>query len=293
MRKLIVNADDLGMSSEVNHQIEECIKLGCITSSTLMANAPAFEDGVRIAKQYPQISVGVHLNVIEFAPLTNAEVFKKHGIVGEDGSFIEGAIFCVPIDEELKQAVFEEWDAQVTRVEQAGIMPSHCDSHQHTHTIIGLQKELCEVLNKHGIKRVRRVAIPSIRLMLRARKQAGAVVLDKSKAILPKRRNVLYRRFHLFVVKYNNYRWNISMSAKYSMSHSFFSFRDFYSNRDVLRLGGRDATIELMCHPGHISFQGETDNLMRDLSWLTNDYRLISYKELNAFHETNDSPHGL
>ena len=71
MRRLIINSDDLGMSCEVNKQIEDCIRLGCITSSTLMANAPAFDGGVRIAKQYPQISVGVHLNIIEFAPLTN------------------------------------------------------------------------------------------------------------------------------------------------------------------------------------------------------------------------------
>lgn len=77
MRRLIINADDLGMSAEVNAQIEKGITLGVLTSSSLMANAPEFNDGVRIAKQYPRVSVGVHLNIIEYAPLTNQEIFKK------------------------------------------------------------------------------------------------------------------------------------------------------------------------------------------------------------------------
>ena len=90
MRRLIINADDLGISKDVNKQIEECIHIGCITSSSLMANGPAFEDGIRIAKQYPQISVGVHLNIVEFTPLTNADIFRKHGVLDSEGAFIEG-----------------------------------------------------------------------------------------------------------------------------------------------------------------------------------------------------------
>lgn len=280
MRKLIINADDLGMSAEVNGQIEECIRLGCITSSTLMANAPAFDEGVRIAKQYSQISVGVHLNLIEFKPLTNSDIFKKHGVVGEDGCFIEGAIGCVTIGDELKQAVFEEWDAQITKVEQTGLVPSHCDSHEHTHTIRALKDVLCQVLDKHSIKHVRRTIIPSIRLMLQARKQPQEVKLDKSRAVQRKKRNVLYRRLHLFAVKYSAFKWNRAMAGQYSMTNAFYSFRDFYRNRDLLCLGGKSSVIELMCHPGNKPFQSETEHLMYDKSWLTEEYELISYNQL-------------
>ena len=279
MRKLIINADDLGISKEVNNQIEECIRQGVISSSTLMANAPAFEDGVRIAKQYPQISVGVHLNIIEFAPLTNVEVFKKHGIVGQDGNFIEGAIFVAHIDEELAQAVFEEWDAQISKVEEAGIKPSHCDSHQHTHTIVVLQGVLCRVLDKHGIDSVRRKSVPSIRLMLRERKRPS-VKLDKSNAVVPQKRSWLYRRLHLFIVKRNNRKWNEFMSHHYTMTESFFPFRSFYCDRDVLRLGGRSAVVELMCHPGHPAYQTETIQLMNKKGWWNDGFRLMSYNEL-------------
>lgn len=280
MRKIIINADDLGMSVEVNSQIEKSIKLGVVTSSTLMANAPEFDEGVRIAKQYANVSVGVHLNIIEFAPLTNLAVFRKHGIVGDDGQFIDGAIFKVPIDRELSQAIFDEWDAQITKVENAGIAPTHIDSHQHTHTIVALQDVLCCILDKHHIERVRRKIIPSIRLMLRAKKQPKIVELDKSKVATSPKRGIVYRRFHVFVVKYSSMRWNREMASKYSMTNAFFSFRDFYMNRDLLNLGGKNSTVELMCHPGNRPFNQESEMLMKDTSWLDKSYKLISYHKL-------------
>ena len=280
MRKLIINADDLGMSHEQNEQIRQCIELGVITSSTLMANGPFFNEGVEIAKHYPQISVGVHLNIIEFAPLTNAEVFQKHGMLDADGNFIEGAAFVVPMDEELKQAVFEEWDAQISKVEDAGITPSHCDSHEHTHAIGSLEEVLCRVLDLHQITRVRRRAIPSIRLMIKSRKQADIVHLDKSKAMTGKKRNVFYRRLHLFVVKYNSWQWNRRMSKRYTLTDAFYSFRDFYSFRNILHLDGKTSVVELMCHPGNKPFQKETDNLMNAKSWMSNDFQLINFNQL-------------
>lgn len=279
MRKLIINADDLGISKEVNQKIEECIKLGCITSSTLMANAPAFDDGVRIAKQYPQISVGVHLNLIEFSPLTNRDVFTKHGIVGNEGHFIEGAIFCITIDEELKNAVFEEWDAQITKVEQAGLIPSHCDSHQHTHTIPALCDVLCKVLDKHNINHVRLAIVPSVCLILREKKQPIKHIRNNG-AVRPPKRNFISRRLRFFILKYKSIRWNHSISNVFSTTHCCYAFRHFYYDSKFLSLGNGESTIELMCHPGHKAYQDETDKLMRNKTWLPTNYKLFSYKDL-------------
>ena len=280
MRKIIINADDLGISVDVDAQIEKCILQGVVTSSTLMANAPAFDDGVCIAKRYPHVSIGVHLNIIEFAPLTNCDVFRKHGIVGEDGNFIEGAIFCLHIDDELRQAIFEEWDAQISKIEAAGIIPTHCDSHQHTHTISSLREPLYRVLNKHSIGRVRRKMIPSIRLMLRQRHRP-VVKLDKSKAMVLKKRSLIYRRFHIFNIIRACRRWNNLLGEQFNITDSFIPFNDFYYDRNVLCLGGKNAVVELMCHPGHKAFQNETNNLFNKQSWYnTEKYKLISYNEL-------------
>lgn len=276
--RVIVNADDLGISLEVNSQIEECIKQGVVSSTTLLVNAPAFEDGVRIAKQYTNVSVGIHLNLVEFAPLTNTDVFRDFGIVGSDGNFIEGAIFIADCNNErLKRAVFEEWDAQLCKFKSFGINPTHIDSHQHTHTIIGLQEALCEVMKKHNITKVRRKMVPSIRLMLKGRQQTTAVKLDKSKAVVSKKRNVFYRRFHVFVAKYYGNKWNRQMAKHFVMTDSFYAFRHFYSNLNDLRIRN---TIELMCHPGHTAYENESNELINNQSWLSGEYKLISYGEL-------------
>ena len=163
--------------------------------------------------------------------------------------------------------------------EVAGITPSHCDSHEHTHAIGSLEEVHCRVLDLHHITRVRRRAIPSIRLMLKSRKQTDIVHLDKSKAMMAKKRNVLYRRLHLFVVKYNSWKWNRRMSKRYTLTDAFYSFRDFYSFRNILDLGGKSSVVELMCHPGNKPYLKETDNLMNAKSWMSDDYQLINYNQ--------------
>lgn len=280
MRQLIINADDLGMSKEVDMEIEKCILSGVITSTSLIANGPCFDEGVLIAKKYPQISVGVHLNIIEFRPLTNAIVFEKHGMLDQNGCFIDGAAFVVQVDDELQKAIFEEWDAQISKVEDAGILPSHCDSHEHTHTIPALEGVFCRVVDKHKITRVRRKIVPSILLMLRNRKQPIVVHLNKMGAVQVNKRSLLYRRFHLFIVIYNCRHWNFRMKKKYTMTDYFYPFRDFYSSRDILSLGGRDSIVELMCHPGNEPYSSETAALMKSETWISSDYELISYNQL-------------
>lgn len=274
---IIINADDLGISFDVNRKIEECINRGVVTSTSLLVNAPAFEDGVRIAKQYSNVSTGVHLNLIEFSPLTNDDVFKKFGIVGPDGNFIEGAVFVADCnDKQLQQAIFEEWDAQICRFKATGIVPTHIDSHEHTHAIASLQDVLCKVMDKHGIKRVRRKMIPSIRLMIKMRKHPDSVKLDKSMAVTPIKHNVFYRRIRLFIEKYQSARWNRQMSKRYLMTDSFYAFRFFYSSGNIIHLGRK---VELMCHPGHMCYQLETDSLLNDINWKKNIY-LTSYNDI-------------
>ena len=63
MKKLIVNADDFGLTNGVNRAIIEGHARGAITSATLMANMPAFDAAVRLAKDHPSLGVGLHFNI--------------------------------------------------------------------------------------------------------------------------------------------------------------------------------------------------------------------------------------
>lgn len=280
MIKVIINADDLGYSIEVNQRIEAAIKAGAITSSTIMANGPAFEDAVRIAMQYPKISFGVHLNVIEFAPLTNVGTFRKYGMISESGEFIEGAVYVMPeYTAELKQAIYEEFNAQIIKVKQSGVGISHLDSHQHTHTIYDLRNVIMQLMTRHDVNKVRRCLIPSIRLMLWGQK-GNAIKLDKSKAVTPKKRNVLWRRWHLFVVKYQCARWIRSFRSVSTITDGFYAYHTVYDNWNILKSNIEGRCVELMCHPGHPAYEAETQSIMNKALDALTDVRYINYNEL-------------
>src|SRR5579863_6643091 len=69
VRRLIVNADDFGLTAGVNRGIVEAHAAGIVTSTTLMANSTAFDDAVQLARSSPTLSVGCHLVLIDGSPL--------------------------------------------------------------------------------------------------------------------------------------------------------------------------------------------------------------------------------
>ena len=64
MKQLILNADDFGMPRGVNEGIIRAHRDGVLTSATLMANGPEFEDAVSRAKSNPKLGVGCHLVLV-------------------------------------------------------------------------------------------------------------------------------------------------------------------------------------------------------------------------------------
>jgi len=71
LRRLIINADDFGLTSGVNRAIADAAGAGGVTSATIMASARAFSEAVAIAKSLPQIKAGCHVVLIDGQPLTN------------------------------------------------------------------------------------------------------------------------------------------------------------------------------------------------------------------------------
>jgi hypothetical protein len=129
-RELIVNADELGLTEGVNHGIMQVHREGIVTSTTMVANEHAFEHAVELAKRAPQLAIGVHLNITHGLPvLPEVRVFS---LVDEDGLFhrrnrflqrmVAGRINVVHIEDEFR--------AQIEKVIEAGLQPSHLDSHE-------------------------------------------------------------------------------------------------------------------------------------------------------------------
>lgn len=282
MFNLIINADDLGYSKEINIAIEKAIVAGAITSSSLLVNAPAFEDGVEIAQKYPGISIGLHLDLIEFMPLTNPEVFKKYGIVGSNGYFIEKAIFnVVDFTEELKNAIEEEWCAQAEKFISAGLVITHIDSHQHTHLIYALKDVLSRVMNRYSIKKVRRPLSSGYLLMLCAKFFPKTTIYWKAKpnAVKPASKPRLIRYLNLFIHSFHVFYWLRHMKSEYCVPDYFYSYLPFYERSNILCIQS-DSTVELECHPGYEETEVETVLLMQKNLEQRYQYRLISYNDL-------------
>src|SRR5882757_5858501 len=85
MKKLIINADDFGMSREVNEGTKQGIKQGIITSVSVMTNMPYFNEAVRFLKKYPHVSVGLHFNITEGKSLLLPKDAKN--LIREDDNF--------------------------------------------------------------------------------------------------------------------------------------------------------------------------------------------------------------
>lgn len=143
-----MNADDLGLSAAVNDAVATGLAAGWLTSATVLANGPAFDDAVRVARAFPAASIGVHLNVTEFAPLTAFDA----AWLDEQGHLSSRSVH---LPRALATLVEAEWSAQVARVLDAGLRPSHLDAHQHLHHRPALFGALKAVQRRFGIARVR------------------------------------------------------------------------------------------------------------------------------------------
>ena len=287
--KIIINADDLGMSVDVNAAIERAINEGCISSSTIMANATAFDDAVRIAKSYPQITFGLHLNIDEFRPLTDTSIFEKYGMIDEKGSFKKEYLHNADVsyNDELLKAIYKEWKAQLSKVIDVGIIPSHLDSHEHTHGIFDLQPMLVRLMKEYGIKKVRRQPFSSMLDMVVAKlmhlNQPNQSELQQQSACIPtkKCRSFISRRFNQLGDARRHRQWIQDIkSENFEITDFFDGYQMFCSCYPRLYKHRSMETIELMTHPGHKGYVVETEMLMRKELQGVCQYELINYNQL-------------
>jgi len=159
VRRLIVNADDLGFTAGVNRGIVEAHAHGIVTSSTLMAKGRAFDDAVRLAKSVPRLSVGCHVVLIDGEPVLDAKrlpsITSAHssGARFRDGlrSFAARALAGGLDPGEIEA----ESTAQIRKLQAAGIRVSHLDTHKHTHLFPAVLRPLLRAARACGVRAIR------------------------------------------------------------------------------------------------------------------------------------------
>jgi hopanoid biosynthesis associated protein HpnK len=163
VRRLIVNADDFGFTSGVNRAIVEAHRRGVVTSSTLMANGPAFAEAASLTRTVPRLSIGCHVVLIDGEPvLDGGRVPTLVGRTGERHSgparFRNGlkTFAALAIAGRLAPDQIEaEAAAQIRKLQSAGITVSHVDTHKHTHLFPYVLRPLLRAAAACGVRAVR------------------------------------------------------------------------------------------------------------------------------------------
>ncbi len=159
MRRLIVNADDFGLTAGVNRAIVRAHTAGIVTSSTLMACGPEFEDAVALAFQSPALSVGCHVLLVDASPVLEcAQVSTLVSANSNSPVFRESIVSfaCRAATRRLDEDQIEaEITAQIRKLQSAGIQVSHVDSHKHTHMFPVVFKPMLRAAKQCGIRAVR------------------------------------------------------------------------------------------------------------------------------------------
>jgi hypothetical protein len=151
---LTINADDFGLNSSCTAAISQAFEQGLITDTTMIANGEAFEAALEdIEKYHLENKIGIHFNLTEGKPLTDA-ITRCPAFVS-DGQFYGHIDRLKMLSKAEKQAVYEEFTAQIERLESAGIKVTHADSHHHIHTDIFIAPIFERVCKEHGISKVR------------------------------------------------------------------------------------------------------------------------------------------
>ena len=147
MTKLIVNADDFGLSEAVNYGILSAYKNGIVTSTTIMPGMPAFEHAVELLKENKGLACGVHLTLSLNRPVLN----YHNTIVDENGNFYRRITNELVNEKFDLDEVYEEFCSQINKVINSGIKIDHLDSHHHVHTLSSLKPVIEKIVKKYEL----------------------------------------------------------------------------------------------------------------------------------------------
>jgi len=243
---VVINADDLGISAPVNRAIVDCFENGWISSATLMANMPGFEQACDMIQQLELHGrIGQHLVATEGPALTRG-IRRCPRLCTPEGVLVgaPGSVLRLTGDE--ARALEDEWLAQIDAVRRRGITPTHFDSHGHFHTQWPVGTLVMRLARRYGV--------PAIRL---TRNCGPGIPLLKQ----------LYKR---------------AFNARLKRA-GFARTAWFGSAADVEALRGARGAVEIMVHPGRDA-AGRTIDLTPDprplaavaARW-SETHRLVSY----------------
>src|ERR1017187_9647284 len=155
-RRLIVNADDFGLSQFVNEAVIRAHRDGILTSASLMVNEPGCDEAVKFAKESPELGVGLHLTLLMGHSALPPEQIS--GLVSSRGEFSNSPVgvgMNYFFKRSLREQLRAEIHAQFEKFHATGLPLDHVNGHLHLHLHPTIFKILMEDAEKLGIRHLR------------------------------------------------------------------------------------------------------------------------------------------
>jgi predicted glycoside hydrolase/deacetylase ChbG (UPF0249 family) len=215
LKFLITNADDFGYTRDVNEGIIHAHRQGILTATTLMATGAAFDHAVVLARENPTLDVGVHLVLVgsDGFPPTVAQLIRQIAV---------GRI-----------RIYDELAAQVRKVQNSGLQPTHLDTHKHTHLLPPVLNAVARIASEFKIPWVRRpFDLPLHGAGVPWQRQAISKTLGFARA-----------GFHRVLERHQ---------CRTTDHFAGFQLTGHYDAAELARLirGLPEGSTEFMCHPG-------------------------------------------
>ena len=192
MGRLIVNADDFGLTEGVNRAILELHAAGVLTSTTLMAQAAATVEAIEIARSTPALGVGCHVVLVDGEPVLSPQQIPSLADTST-GRFHPtlGAFLQRLLTGRIRFAEIEaEAAAQIELLQSNGVVLTHIDTHKHTHMFPAVLRPVLRAAKAAGIRAVRNPFEPKWSL----RATPGAPWLRRAEVSLLRSLDPTFRR---------------------------------------------------------------------------------------------------
>jgi len=156
--RLVVNADDFGMTAEISRGIVRAHREGIVTSTSLLGNCADLDATRALLATAPELGVGVHLALIGGRPVLDAATLPSLTDATGAGTFLARSSDFVArwmknqID---AREVEREFDAQIERARSAGVTPDHLDTHHHLGFLPAIGQAMESAARRHGIPGIR------------------------------------------------------------------------------------------------------------------------------------------
>ena len=241
LKKVIFNADDFGLTPNVNRGIIEAHTEGVVTSTTLMVNMPAADNAVQLAQMTPTLVVGLHLMLTDGKPILSPGIVPS--LVSDDGYFFKRRRFeCrILLGKVNADEIEKEFQAQVTRYLDYDLPLTHLDSHQHVH--------ICPCVWRIALKLAEEYKVP-------LRHPEEQILFDRNLASL-----ISWRFFRKAILRIMC-QWNRTALERSEVKSNdyFFSVFGIFPKPPSIDLHAfelilrriRNGVTEIMCHPGYV-----------------------------------------